>query len=310
MSVVSVWIARVSSVFVPQVLCLGREVVVGLRSLELRLAVLADHDERRQEDRLERDDQGQPRPRIGFDEQHPARERGGMDVHERHGAGEPRDRVRDTELDVGCSPSGVLRRRQDGGGVGVGTARPWVSCLPFRENCAVAPSFLLLCEMSVVLRRPCGRAAQDDAGRVRSRPVRAVTCGCGSGSSVRASRAGHAASHSSRLPNRKASHPIAQVMPRAPSPGLAISSTPSSTSRAPPRPMAQAPDNCLRAVMAYAIREPPTISDHVAMTTSSASAVIDGHRKVTTPATIPVTPQKATQPRWTSSRSVIAADRR
>ena len=91
----------------PQLLCLGREVVVGLGALELRLAVLADHDERRQEDRLERDDQGQPRPRVGFDEQHPAREGDGMDVHERHRAGEARDRVGDAELDVGRSPSGV-----------------------------------------------------------------------------------------------------------------------------------------------------------------------------------------------------------
>ena len=71
MSVVSVWIARGELGVRPQLPCFGREVVVGLGSLELRLAVLADHDERRQEDRLERDDQGQPRPRIGFDEQHP-----------------------------------------------------------------------------------------------------------------------------------------------------------------------------------------------------------------------------------------------
>ncbi len=41
-------------------------------------------------------------------------------------------------------------------------------------------------------------------------------------------------------------------------------------------------------------------SAHVAMTTSSASAVIEGQRNVTMPAPMPVTPQKATQPRWTS----------
>src|SRR4051794_37481797 len=34
------------------------EVMVGLGLLEVRLPVLPDHDERRQEDRLERDDQG------------------------------------------------------------------------------------------------------------------------------------------------------------------------------------------------------------------------------------------------------------
>ena len=35
---------------------------------------------------------------------------------------------------------------------------------------------------------------------------------------------------------------------------------------------------------------------------------MDGHRNVTTPAAMPVTPRKATQPRWTSIRSAIAAD--
>ena len=35
---------------------------------------------------------------------------------------------------------------------------------------------------------------------------------------------------------------------------------------------------------------------------------MDGHKKVTTPAAMPVTPQKAIQPRWTSSGSAIAAD--
>ena len=92
----------------PQLPCLAREVVVGLGSLELGLAVLADHDEGREEDRLERDDQGQPRPGIGLDEQHPARERGGMEVDEGHGAGEAGDRVRRSELGVGGPPSGVL----------------------------------------------------------------------------------------------------------------------------------------------------------------------------------------------------------
>jgi hypothetical protein len=40
-----------------QFLSLGCEVVVGLGALKLCLAVLADHDERRQEDGLERDDE-------------------------------------------------------------------------------------------------------------------------------------------------------------------------------------------------------------------------------------------------------------
>ena len=67
-----------------KLLFLGREVMVRLGVLELGLAVLPDHDERRQEDRLERHDEGELRPRVGFDEQHPAGEGHGMDVDERH----------------------------------------------------------------------------------------------------------------------------------------------------------------------------------------------------------------------------------
>jgi hypothetical protein len=43
--------------------------------------------------------------------------------------------------------------------------------------------------------------------------------------------------------------------------------------------------------------EPPMSSDQVAITVSSVCAVIDGHTKVTTPAAMPVMPQKAAQPR-------------
>ena len=69
------------------------EVVIGLRLLEHGLPVLADHDERRQEDRFERHHQGELRPRVRLDEQHPGGERDRMDVDERHRAGEARDRV-------------------------------------------------------------------------------------------------------------------------------------------------------------------------------------------------------------------------
>ena len=55
------------------------------------------------------------------------------------------------------------------------------------------------------------------------------------------------ASHSWRPPDSMASHPIAQVMPSAPSPGLVMRSTPRSTQRAPPSPMDHAPGTCLRA---------------------------------------------------------------
>ena len=47
-----------------QLLLLLDEVVVGLRLLERCLAVLPDHHEGRQEDRLERDGQGERRPRA------------------------------------------------------------------------------------------------------------------------------------------------------------------------------------------------------------------------------------------------------
>src|SRR6478609_10994464 len=58
-------------------LCL--EVVIGLRLLERRLPILADHHEGRQEDRLQRDHQGQCRPRTALEEQHPYREQRRMD---------------------------------------------------------------------------------------------------------------------------------------------------------------------------------------------------------------------------------------
>src|SRR5205823_10074852 len=46
-----------------ELLLLLEEVVVRLRLRELGLAVLTDHDERREEDRFQGDDQGQRRPR-------------------------------------------------------------------------------------------------------------------------------------------------------------------------------------------------------------------------------------------------------
>ena len=45
---------------------LGYEVVVGFGLLELGLAVLADHDERRQEDRFKLHHESQYRPRVLF----------------------------------------------------------------------------------------------------------------------------------------------------------------------------------------------------------------------------------------------------
>jgi hypothetical protein len=71
------------------------EVVVCLRLLECRLPVLADHHERRQEDRLQRDDQGERRPWTLLEDDHPHDEHDGVQVHERHGARERGDRVSD-----------------------------------------------------------------------------------------------------------------------------------------------------------------------------------------------------------------------
>jgi hypothetical protein len=50
---------------------------------EGRLAVRADHAERRQEDGLERHEQGQGRPGVSLDEQHPDAESDKVQVHER-----------------------------------------------------------------------------------------------------------------------------------------------------------------------------------------------------------------------------------
>jgi hypothetical protein len=81
-------------------LLLRDEVVVGLGLLERRLAVLADHHERRQEDRLERDDQRQRLPRAFLEKQHPHREQRDVHVDEGHRPGERRDAGGDLELEV------------------------------------------------------------------------------------------------------------------------------------------------------------------------------------------------------------------
>ena len=76
------------------------EVVVGLLLLELRLPVLPDHHEGRQEDRLERDDEGQRRPGAVLEEDHPQAESDRVDVHEAHRAGECCDPIRDAQLEL------------------------------------------------------------------------------------------------------------------------------------------------------------------------------------------------------------------
>jgi hypothetical protein len=61
--------------------------------------VLADHHERREEDRLERNDHRQQPVRVVLDTEHdPAAEPRDVDVDEGHGAGERRDPIRDAVL--------------------------------------------------------------------------------------------------------------------------------------------------------------------------------------------------------------------
>ena len=84
------------------------EVVIGLRLLEGGLAVLPDHHERRQEDRLERDHQRQRWPWAALEREHPDREQDSVDVDELHRAGKRSDLVGDAELGVGGAALDLL----------------------------------------------------------------------------------------------------------------------------------------------------------------------------------------------------------
>ena len=75
--------------------------MIGLGLLEGRLPVLADHDERGQEDRFQRHDQR--RPRLGLDEQHPDSEYRDVEVNELHRPSECGNPVSDPQLKVGRS---------------------------------------------------------------------------------------------------------------------------------------------------------------------------------------------------------------
>jgi hypothetical protein len=74
--------------------------VIRLGLLECRLPVLADHDERGQEDRFQRHDQRQRRPRTLLDEQHPDSEQRDVQVDEIHRPGETGDPIGDPQLKV------------------------------------------------------------------------------------------------------------------------------------------------------------------------------------------------------------------
>jgi len=75
--------------------------MIRLGLLERRLPVLSDHDERGQEDRFQRHDQRQRRPRLGLDEQHPDREQRDVQVDEPHRPRERGDPISDPQLKVG-----------------------------------------------------------------------------------------------------------------------------------------------------------------------------------------------------------------
>ena len=74
--------------------------MIGLLLLERRLPVLPDHDEGRQENRLERHDERQRRPRLGLDEQHPHREQRDVQIDELHRPRESGDLVGNSELGI------------------------------------------------------------------------------------------------------------------------------------------------------------------------------------------------------------------
>src|SRR3954447_2746326 len=88
-------------------LLVGENLSLGVRP------VLADHHERGEEDRLERDDHGQQAEGVLLDaEADPAREPDDVEVDERHRAGERRDLVGDPVLDVLGALFGVLQQRR------------------------------------------------------------------------------------------------------------------------------------------------------------------------------------------------------
>ena len=84
-------------------------VVVGFGLLEGSLAVLADHDERRQEDRFERHDQSQYRPRVRFQYRYPHGEKDHVNEDEVHRAGECGDAIRQPRVEILASSLRLLQ---------------------------------------------------------------------------------------------------------------------------------------------------------------------------------------------------------
>jgi hypothetical protein len=92
------------------------KVVISFRLYKRGLAVLTDHDERRQEDRLERYDERQELKRVavGAEESRrdPEREDPAVHPHEGHRARESRDLVGQAQLPVLSPP--LLQMQDDG----------------------------------------------------------------------------------------------------------------------------------------------------------------------------------------------------
>ena len=142
-----------------QLLFLGCEVMVGLGPLES--ACGSGRSSRTSTGRSPRATRSVSASATGqIDEQHPARERDGVDVDERHRAGERGDCVGDAKLGVRRAPRRA-RRRQDGGVAQCGIdARPPQPVAVVRQ----------------ARRRACAAVRSAGAGASRSRRRRRARC--------------------------------------------------------------------------------------------------------------------------------------
>jgi hypothetical protein len=107
-------LGEVEQLHVLSVLLLHRLPLLVGDDLPFRVgAVLADHHEGREEDRLERNDHRQEAVWVLLDaEADPAGEPDDVDVHERHRAGEGGDPVCDPVLHTLCTLASVLEKRR------------------------------------------------------------------------------------------------------------------------------------------------------------------------------------------------------
>jgi hypothetical protein len=83
--------------------------MIGPGLLECRLPVLADHHERRKENRFERHHQSQRRPGASFEQNHPHTEQHRVKPDEVHRTGERSDPIRQAELKIRASPFSLVQ---------------------------------------------------------------------------------------------------------------------------------------------------------------------------------------------------------